>query len=470
MLASLSHSYKLKMEQFLLHHPVAHKALSNAAWLVLERVIRLVVGLLVGVLTVRYFASEQYGVFSFATAFVALFSAMSSLGLDKIVVRDLVQRFDARHELMGTAFVLRLLGGFGAMAFALLAIWLVRPAELLTQQVVAVIAACSIFQAFNVVEQWFESQVRSRYAVLARLAAFLLASATKIVVLVTHGGLMALAFAVLVEAALGAVALDLSYRNGGSSYQEWRFSFRYARELLSESWPLILSGLAIMLYMRIDQIMLGQMVGDEAVGLYSAALRISEAWYFIPIALVSSFFPAIIEARGVSVALYHQRLQRLFSLLVRIAVGIAIPMTFVSETLVVALFGEAYRASGAVLAVHIWAAAFVFLGVAQTPWSIAEGLSRLSLQRTLLGAGLNIVLNLLLLPSFSIMGAAIATVLSQAFATYLANAFHPRTRGVFLLQCRALMLIGDATWLRQGRSRKDEPGGLPRPEAEGNMP
>jgi PST family polysaccharide transporter len=214
-----------------------------------------------------------------------------------------------------------------------------------------------------------------------------------------------------------------------------------AKSLLKDSWPLILSGLAIMVYMRIDQIMLGQMLGDEAVGIYSAAVRISEVWYFVPMAIVASVFPSIIEAKKKSEALYYQRLQWLYDVMVVLALSVAVPMTFLSDWAVSLLFGQAYEQAGAVLAIHIWTAVFVGLSFSSGRWFINEGYTLLALKRNLLGLVVNVILNTYLIPLYGPKGAALATLLSYFMASYASDLFSRKTRMVFLQKTRALFLL-----------------------------
>ena len=182
----------------------------------------------------------------------------------------------------------------------------------------------------------------------------------------------------------------------------------------------------------------GQMAGDKAVGIYAAAVRISEVWYFVPMAIVASVFPAILEAKKRSKVLYYARLQKLYDLMVVISVSIALPMTFMSTPLVNFLFGEAYLGAGTVLAIHIWASVFVFLGVASSKWFLAENRQILSMHRTVLGAVANVGLNLWLIPQYGAVGAALTTVLSYAIAAFLADVLQQETRTMFSMKASAL--------------------------------
>jgi len=194
-----------------------------------------------------------------------------------------------------------------------------------------------------------------------------------------------------------------------------------------------------MIFMKIDQVMLGQMIGDSEVGVYSAAVRISEIWYFIPGAIVSSVAPAIYAAKEKSESLYYQRIGQLLSLMTCISLAIALPMSFLSDKIIMVMFGSRYAEAGAILAVHIWTSLFVFMGLATSPWFIAEGLNHVSLGKTLFGAILNIILNLFLIPKYAGLGAAIATIISQAAAAFVCNAFDPRTQKIFKIQVRSLI-------------------------------
>ena len=413
--------------------------IANTGWLFADRILRMGVGLFVGVWVARYLGVEQFGVFNYATAFVALFSTLSTLGLDAIVVRSIVREPEKRLQILGTAFWLKLIGGIAALVLAVSSIIVLRHDDQLTISLVAILASVGIFQAFDTIDLWFQSQVQSKYTVIAKNTAFVIISLVKVALISIHAPLIAFAWTALGEVGLGALGLIISYRVRGYSPWLWPWSSPLAKTLLKESWPLILSGLTIMIYMRIDQIMLGQMIGDKAVGLYSAATRISEVWYFIPMAIASSVSPAIYAAKEVSEALYYQRIEEFLRLLSWLSIVVAVPMSFLSGTIITALFGKSYEASASILAIHIWASLFVFMGVGTSSWFIAEGLTQFALRRTIMGAITNVFLNIFLIPTYGGVGAAIATVISQAVASFLSNATHPKTRKIFKLQVKSLV-------------------------------
>ncbi|WP_414568904.1 flippase [Nostoc sp. CCY 9925] len=412
---------------------------TNTGWLFVDRILRMGVGLIVGVWVARYLGVQQYGLFNYVAAFVALFSPFATLGLDRVVVRDIVRSRSSKDQIIGTTFWLKLFGGVSSLLLAVGVIYVLRPNEKMTVWLVAILASAGIFQAVDTIDFWFQSQLLSKYTVVAKNTAFIIATLVKIALINIQAPLIAFAWVTLAEFSLGAVGLAIAYRVNGYSVQLWRWNFSVAKALLKDSWPLILSSMSIIIYMKIDQIMLGEMIGNTAVGIYSAASRISEVWYFIPTAIVSSVSPTIYAAKQTSEALYYQRIKQLLRLMVVISLLIALPMSFLSGSIITMLFGNGYLAAGQVLAIHIWASLFVFMGVATSPWFIGEGLTHLSLNRTLLGAIMNIWLNFLLIPKYGGVGAAIATVISQSFATFFSHAFHPKTRKIFQMQIKSLL-------------------------------
>lgn len=422
------------------HRPNLVNIVWNIGWLFFDRVLRMGMGLIVGVWMARYLGPEQFGLLSFATAFTGLFAVIAVLGLNEIVVRDIVRDPDGARLTLGAAALLQLIGGLISFLVILVAISYARPDDALTRSIVAILGAMMLLKSSDIAVYWFESQVQSKYTVWAQNSAFLVFAVIKVLLILRQSPLIAFAWAMLGEAVVVAFVLLVVLGRKGPALSSLRAKTARVKTLLADSWPLALSAIVITLYMKIDQIMLGQMIGDEAVGIYSAAVRISEVWYFIPIVIVTSVFPAILEAKRRSEAQYHERLQKLYNLLVILSVAVALPMAFLSAPIVGLLFGEAYTEAGPVLAIHVWAAVFVSLGVASSKWYIAEGRQILALQRSVLGAFANVLLNFWLIPVYGPVGAAIATIISYGISAYLADIMQSGTRKMFLMKSIALTI------------------------------
>ena len=423
------------------NHQGFMKYFKNTSWLFAEKILRMVVSLFVGVWVARYLGPDKFGLFSYAGSFVGLFTAIATLGLDGIVVRELVKHPQKENELLGTAFYLKLMGAVLTLVILYIAIHFTSN-DHYTNVMIFIIASATIFQSFNVIDMYFQSKVMSKYVVYANITSLFISSLVKITLILTDAPLIAFAWVVLFDSFVLACGFIYFYlKNSKFKIQNLRFNKLTAVSLLKDSWPLILSGMVIGIYMKIDQVMIKEMMNSEAVGQYAAAVRISEAWYFIPMVIASSLFPAIVNAKKQSEELYYARLQKLYDLMVWMAIAIALPMTFLSNWVVNLLYGSQYNQAGGVLMIHIWAGVFVFLGVASSNWFISENLQRYSFYRTFSGAVLNLILNFILIPKFGINGAATATLISQMTAAYLFDLFTATTRKMFFMKTKSLLLI-----------------------------
>jgi PST family polysaccharide transporter len=447
--------------------PTLQKVLSNIVWLFLDKVLRMGVGLFVIAWIARYLGPEQFGLWNYAIAFTSLFGAFATLGLDGIVVRELVKTPERTNELLGTAFVLRLIGAVIAFTLSIGAAILIGNRDPLTLSLIALSAGGFIFQAFLTIDYFYQAHIISKYTVWSQNLAFLITSGVKILLIILEAPLLAFAIAGLVEIILGSIFLVFTYLyiskrpshinlhssritepmtaysspNPSLMFFNWKFCNATAKSLLKDSWPLMLSGLAIMIYMRIDQVMIKEMLGEEAVGLYSAAVRISEVWYFIPMVIASSVFPKIVEYKQTDKKSYYLRLQQYFTFMAWIGIIMGVLIFFSSKTIINILFGSAYIDASFVLMILVWSGIFVCLGVASSGWLITEGLQKISFFRTFLGAVCNVILNFILIPKFGISGAAFATLFSYSIAGYFVDLFNTKTRPIFFMKTKALFLL-----------------------------
>jgi O-antigen/teichoic acid export membrane protein len=431
------------------HRPNLLKILDNIGWLFVDKILRMGVGLLVGVWFARYLGPEQFGIVNFALAFTGLFGAIASLGLQSIVVRDLVRDPDSARLTLGTATLLHLIGGFVAFVLILIAIACLRPEDLLARSIVAILGAMQLFKLSEIAVYWFESQVKSKYVVWVQNIIFLVFAIIKVILIINEASLFVFVWLMLLEAFLIAVILLVILNRFGIAIASFRASIRKAISLLKDSWPLAISGLAVMAYMRIDQIMLAEMKGDNAVGFFSAGTRISEVWYFIPMSIVATVTPSLINAKNKSVRKYFYQTQKLYDWLVFLCIAVAIPVAFLSDEIISILYGKLYSDSAAVLAIHIWASIFVCLGVASSQNLLMENKQIIAMQRTLAGLVVNILLNIILIPKYGVIGASVATLFSQFMAAVFFDLFQRETRIIFKMKLKSIFLINLLSFARK---------------------
>ncbi len=404
-----------------------------------DRSLRLAIGFLVNVWIVRYLGPQGLGLLGFAQSLVALTAVAAEVGLESILVRELVRRPGDSPRLLATAALMRLAGSGVAIALAAGSTLLLRPADSNALGLVLVLASATSFQAMDVLAYWFQSRSRFAPFLLARGAAFLLAAAAKVACLVADAGIGPLAVAIALESWLAAIALAAAYRLGGGSWRGWAASRREALDLWRAAWPLVLNSAALVVAARIDQVLLMQLRGPGENGLYAAAQRLYEILCFVPSAVVAAAAPGLIRAHAIDLGRHRAELGRLLRHLFWVAVGFAAPISLLSGPIVRRLFGPEFSASAPILAVIVWAAPAVFLGVAQSNWFIVEGRTAGLLLRSGVAAAALLLLDLLLIPGHGGAGAAVAVVLAQTLAHVGVNAVQPATRPLLRLQLAALL-------------------------------
>ena len=390
---------------------------TNTSWLLAERIIRLGINLFINLFVIRYLGPEEFGLLSYAISFASIFATISTLGLDSLLIRELVKEPDKRDSLLGSAFVLKIVGAI--ISFVLIAIALLFSNDSsYTVILILIIAVSTLFQSFNVIDFYFQSQVLAKYSVYVQFISSVVLMLLKLIMIYLKAPLLLFAVVFTLESFFWAIGFLTVYNKNQLKIFEWKFNKDIALQLLKDSWPLILSGVVIAVYMKIGQVIVKKLLNDQQVGYYAAAIKLSEAWYFIPMAICTSLFPAIVNAKKVSEKLYQDRMQKLYDLLTWTAVIIAVPVTFFSDAIVKILLGKEYLASAPVLTIYIWAGVPTFLGVASSQYLINENLTKLSFYRTLIGMIVNIILNFILIPIYGIVGSAIATLISYSLATF----------------------------------------------------
>ena len=428
------------------------KYLSNTSWLFAEKIFRMIIGLLITIWMARYLGPAQFGIFNYALSFVALFGVLSTLGLDKLINKELLNHPEQNDYTMGTTFVLRFIGAIVLLCLSVYSISIVRPNDELMMIMVLIFSSTFFFKTFEIIKYWFESHVQAKYSATIEAIAIFASVSIKVVLILIEAPLVTFAWAVFAESVVLSIGLVFIYLAKSNKVTTWKVSFQKMKYLLQEAWPLILAGTLYTIYTRIDQIMLGDMIGDSSVGIYAAAVKISEGWMFIPVVIATSFFPAMLNARKNSYSLYLERTQHLLNLMAFLGVIAGLGIIFVASPFVNLAFGESYAESSLVLTIHIWGGIFTAMSAIAYRYFIAEGLQKSSFYRGLSGLVVNIILNYFLIPLYGAVGAAIATVISQVMALYLFNFTNTKTRPMFYMQTKALMLIGSINTLKHIKS------------------
>jgi O-antigen/teichoic acid export membrane protein len=398
-------------------HVGFQKYLKNTGWMFGGRMFSLAISFFVGAYIARYLGPSNYGLLNYVISFVGLFGFLASFGIDNIVSREIIKDHNLKDKIIGTSFFLKLIGSvFTILAIVIVSLFTAQ--DNFTLLLIWLFSLSYIPQAFNIIETYFQTQVLSKKVVRAQIIANLISTTLKLLVIFFNKGIFWLIFIYVAEVSMIAILLLSSFNSSGHSFRNWRFDKQIALSLLRDSWPLMLSSVAMGIYLKIDQVMIKNMLGNESVGLYAVAVKLSEVWFFIPVIICTSILPALINAKKNSEEFFNVRLSKLYSLMFWLAFIIALPISVFSKQIIYILFGSAYVGASLTLSIYIWSGISVFLGVAVNNFLLSQNLTKISFYTTAFGAIINVVLNIILIPVWGIFGSALATLVSYTFVTF----------------------------------------------------
>lgn len=414
-------------------------ALRNLGWLAFDRVFRLGVSFVVTLWLARYLAPELFGVYNYAIAFTALFSVVATFGLQSVVVQYLVDKPDQQASTLASAFLIQFVGGLFAFFLAVAVALILTPGDPAVLMAVVLLSSINLFKFSDTVRYYFESNVQSKRIVITENLVFLLIVLIRIGMILLGAPLIHFIALLVLEAVLTTIAFF--YMFGWQKLSQLKFEKAKILAMLKVAWLLALSVGAAMLYMRVDQIMLASLINQEAVGIYSAAVRISEIWYVFPTVVVGSVFPRILRELRIDHDRANRQISALLTAFSLVSIFVGLLVGWSSSEIVVFLFGSAYVESASVLAIHIWSSVFVFSGILASRWLVAMSLHKVLLISTLAGVFVNIGLNYIMIPAHGVQGAAWATLAAQFVSAILINCIHPKSRKFFWMQLSAISLL-----------------------------
>ena len=414
-----------------------NKLVKNISWLFFDKIFRMTYGIFVSVLVARYLGPVAFGELNFSIAFVYVFLVISSLGMEQVLIRELTLSKEDRNKIISTSLIMR--GLASIIIYLLVVVMAIRyNPDISTHLLIIIIGTQILLQVTDVFFAVFMAEVSSKYVVLARNIGFLFSGLIKVVFVFIKLSLVWFAFATVVEFFVCSLLIIWFFKR--KTYIQISLKYwdkQIGKQILNSSYPLIISSVFYVIYTKLDQVMLGYLTSSNEVGYYAVAAKLSEVWYFIPSAIVNSFYPELVKLKEQNTNRFKGLIMNLMTVLTALALSIALFFTFFSEILIESLYGAEYIASGKILTIHIWSCLIVFSAVVSGAWFVINRLEKYSFYRTGTGAIVNIALNFMLIPVYGALGAAVATLIAKFIASYLMNGMFAKTKPVFLLQTKA---------------------------------
>ena len=415
--------------------------LNNTTWLIGGQVVRLVLSFFISTLTTRYLGPSNFGVINYVSSYIAFFTSIIGLGINGVIIHELVNRREDNGKILGTAITFRLITSIICTAVFFGIIYLTDGTDK-TMMVVACLQAVQLpFLCLDTLNYWYQSNYQSKYPVIIQTIAYIVTSAYKVFLLVTGKSVEWFAFSMSLDISLISILYLIAYIK--QKGQKLQFSRSTAKRLLISSGPFILANVMTVIYGQMDRVMIKQMMNSDAeVGLYSAALTICILISFIPFAFLDSGRPLVVNAKQQSEELYRLRFRQLAASILWICIIYSVVITLFSKFIIWLLYGDAYLPANLCLKIAVWYTAFSYLGSAMNLWLICENKNKFVIVLSSMGAVTNFILNMALIPVWGINGAAFATLITQIFTNLIFPAFFRDTRRYAVEALKALLLIG----------------------------
>lgn len=405
-----------------------NKEIKNAGWLIGEQVFQMLLSLVVGVLTARYLGPSNYGTLNYTASFVSFFTSIASLGMEGVVIKKMIAKPQEEGVYLGSCMMFRLVSSMLSMAAIILLVYLLNPNDTIKVVLVALQSLQLAFRSVFILDSWFQRHLKSKYVSLGKMVAAIAVSCYKIFLLITSKSIVWFALSITITDLIIALLLYLFYKREHG--QKLRVQISFGKEVLGESYHFVLSGIVVAIYAQMDKIMIGQMLDDKAVGLYTTALAVCGMWVFVPTAVINSFRPKIMELKDRDAEdQYRLRLTQLYSFVIWLCIAAGLFITLLGKMIIGILYGEAYLGAVPSLQIAVWFETFSMIGTARGIWILCENKNKYVKYYLAIGAAVNLVLNSLLIPSWGIEGAAFATLVTQIVTAVIAPSLFKETRG-----------------------------------------
>ena len=404
-----------------------NREIKNAGWIIGEQIFQMLISLVVGVLTARYLGPSNYGALNYTASFVSFVLPIANLGMEGVVIKKIIEKPEDEGVYLGSCMVFRIISSLLSIASIIVVVWFLNIGDFEKLLLLVLQSAQLIFKAMNILDSWFQRYLKSKYVSIGKMIACIVVSIYKIVLLATSQSIYWFAVSnTLTDFVIVFVLIFFYHKNNGNKLS---FRFYAGKEILKDSYHFILSGIMTAIYSQMDKIMIGGMLTDSDVGLYTTATTICTMWIFVPTAVINSFRPKIMELKqSNNEGKYILRLEQLYSAVIWMCLFVAACITVFAKLIIFILYGSEYIEATNALQIVVWCETFAMIGTARGIWILCENKNKYVKYYLAIGAVVNLVLNMLMIPLYGIEGAAIATLITQIMTSLIAPLLFKETR------------------------------------------
>ena len=430
-----------------------NKSAQNAGWLIGGRIAQMVISLVVGIVSARYLGPSNYGLIGYAAAYTSFFSALCTLGINSVIVKELVHNRDNEGQVLGTAIFLKAISSFLSAICIVGIVCVIDHGETETIVVVALSSLGAIFNVLETFNYWFQSKLQSKVTAIAVFMGYLIMAAYKLFLVITGQSVIFFALATSLDYISVGIILIICYKKYGGA--KLGFSWSYGKTLLKTSVHFILPSLMVAIYGQTDKLMLKQMLNEAEIGYYTTAVTICSMWCFVLQAIIDSLYPTIMESyKKGNIEAFNQKNRVLYALVFYISVFVSMLICICAYFIVLILYGEAYLNAVNPLRVVTWYTAFSYLGVARNAWVVCEDKQKYLIWVYSSAAVANVILNFIFIPVFKASGAALASLIAQVITTMVVPFFIKDLRPNAKLMLEAMLLKNILPKRKKSNSKK----------------
>lgn len=395
------------------------KYFHNTSWLFFERIVKMGVGFFVIILLTRYLGPENFGLLSYSQSFIGIFVAFSTLGLEVILVRELTSNKEKSEVILGTALVLKAV----ASILSIILIFIIniymedRDASIL----ITIISFVVIFQSLNLgIDTYFQANILSKYSSISNIVAFIASSIFKLALIFVEADLIYFALALVLDSVFMFIGYIYIFYLHKRILAPLKYDKKTAVYFLRSAWPMILTSMAVFLYTKVDQIMIKHLIDNRSVGYYSAALKVSEIFYFVPLLITQSLFPKLVKERNAGDnEQYLKLLENVYKLVLWVSLPFVVVLVYFNEFIINILYGTSFSESANILSVLGFSLIFISIGSVSNKILYVEHYEKKYLIRSIFGFIFNILLNYYLIQQYGAIGAAISTLITLFMIYYV---------------------------------------------------
>ncbi|MCH5296324.1 MAG: flippase [Ruminococcus sp.] len=413
----------------------------NVSWIVIGRVYQMVVNLVISMITARYLGPSNYGLINYVASFTALMTAFCTLGTNDTIVNEFISDKKNQGKILGSTIFFRVCSGILSVITIVLVVLLLNPNDSLTVWVAFVYSTTLIFQSFESINYWYQFNLRSKVTTKVYMVGYTVVAIYKVLLLVFQKSVVWFAASNAIDYIVVAILLCIAYHNHNGSLYPMAVSKKIGFDIIKRSHHYIISGTMVALYGQMDRIMIAGFMSEKEVGYYTASINTCTIWAFVLNAVIDSARSVIMPLYETDKKLYEKRLTQLYSAIIYLSFFVAILMTVFAELIIQILYGNEYLPASGSLRIATWSTAFSYLGVARSIWLVQHNQQKYEKYIAIIGACSNLCLNCVMIPVWGILGAAIATLVTQIITNLVSGLFFKEIRRNNILILKAFNIF-----------------------------